>query len=154
MKVTTFRIRRRIIQAFLFCLLAILIFAGLSFQAHWEMGKRLRLVERADDLVNNILEIRRFEKNFFLYRQPASLKEARAYLQRVDEICCSREDDTPQLEASPQYKLFHQTLIRYLDTFSQIETLLQKSTPEPGPSTSMYRIRLSGHKFFLSRPGD
>lgn len=40
MKVATFRIRRRIIQAFLFCLLAILIFAGLSFQAHREMGKR------------------------------------------------------------------------------------------------------------------
>jgi hypothetical protein len=42
-------VKRRIIQAFWFCVLAILIFAGLSFQAHWEMGKRLRLV-------NNILE--------------------------------------------------------------------------------------------------
>jgi hypothetical protein len=78
LKVTTFRIRRRIIQAFLFCVLAILVFAGLSFQAHWEMEKRLRLVERADDLVNNILEIRRFEKNFFLYRQSDSLREARS----------------------------------------------------------------------------
>ena len=51
MKVTTFRIRRRIIQSFLFCVLAILIFAGLSFQAHWEMGKRLRLVERLEGII-------------------------------------------------------------------------------------------------------
>ncbi len=133
MKVTTFRIRRRIIQAFLFCVLAILVFAALSFQAHWEMGKRLRLVERADDLVNNILEIRRFEKNFFLYRKAASLREARAYLQRVDEICCSEEEGVLRLETGPQDRLFHQTLNRYRDTFTQIENLLQKSIPGQDP---------------------
>ena len=129
MKVTTFRIRQRIIQAFMFCVLAILIFAGLSFQAHWEMGKRLRLVERADDLVNNILEIRRFEKNFFLYRQSASLTEARSYLQRVDEICCSKEEGVLRLQTGPQSERFHQILSQYQDTLTLIETLLQKSSP-------------------------
>lgn len=113
MKVTTLRIRHRIIQAFLFCVLAILIFAGLSFQAHWEMGKRLRLVERADDLVNNILEIRRFEKNFFLFRQSASLTEARSYLQRVDDICCIKDERILRMEAAPEKRQFHQTLIQY-----------------------------------------
>ena len=135
MKVTTFRIRQRIIQAFLFCVLAILIFAGLSFQAHWEMGKRLRLVERADDLVNNILEIRRFEKNFFLYRQPASLKEARSYLQRVDEICCSKEEGVLRLQTGPQSERFHQILSQYQETLTLIETLLQKSSPGPNPAS-------------------
>ncbi len=133
MKVTTFRIRQRIIQAFLFCVLAILIFAGLSFQAHREMGRRLRLVERADDLVNNILETRRFEKNFFLYREPASLKEARSYLQRVDAICCGTQESVLQLKTGPQAELFHQTLARYRDTFTQIENLLQKSSPGYDP---------------------
>ncbi len=125
MKVTTFRIRRRIILAFLFCVLAILIFAGLSLQAHWEMGKRLRLVERADDLVNNILEIRRFEKNFFLYREPASLQEARAYLKRVDAICCSQ--GVLQLENGPVDRRFHLILAQYRETFDRIENLLKKS---------------------------
>lgn len=133
MKVATLRIRRRIIQVFLFCVLAILVFAGLSFQAHWEMGKRLRLVERADDLVNNILEIRRFEKNFFLYREPGSLKEARAYLQRVDEICCSKEEGVLRLETGPQDQLFHQTLTRYRDTFTQIENLRKQNGPGQVP---------------------
>ncbi|MBI4643980.1 MAG: HAMP domain-containing histidine kinase [Deltaproteobacteria bacterium] len=135
MKVTTFRIRQRIIQAFLFCVLAILIFAGMSFQAHWEMGKRLRLVERADDLVNNILEIRRFEKNFFLYRQSASLKEARSYLKRVDEICCSKEEGILRLQTGPQSQRFHRILIQYQETLTLIETLLQKSSPGPDPSS-------------------
>ncbi len=133
MKVTTFRIRQRIIQAFLFCVLAILIFAGLSFQAHWEMGKRLRLVERADDLVNNILEIRRFEKNFFLYREPASLKEARAYLQRVHEVCCSEEEGF--LRSQIGKERFHQTLAQYQETLSLIEAILQKSSPGADPAS-------------------
>ena len=133
MKQTTFRIRRRIILAFLFCVLGVLIFAGLSFQAHMEMGRRLRLVEQADDLVNNILEIRRFEKNFFLYKKPDSLKEARSYLQRVAEIASRRNEGLLELKMGPQQAQFQQTLQRYRQTFVQIETLLQEN---PGGLTS------------------
>lgn len=127
MKQTTFRIRRRIILAFLFCVLGVLIFAGMSFQAHREMGRRLRLVEMADDLVNNILETRRFEKNFFLYKKPDSLKEARTYLQRVDQICCRQETGILIMTRGPQLAQFNQTLEFYRETFAKIETLVQEN---------------------------
>jgi signal transduction histidine kinase len=127
MKQTSFRIRRRIILAFLFCVLGVLIFAGLSFQTHRDIGRRLRLVEQADDLVNNILEIRRFEKNFFLYKKPDSLKEARAYLQRVDQICCRPDEGILKLKKEAQKDQFHQTLKRYQETFIQIESLLHQN---------------------------
>jgi two-component system NtrC family sensor kinase len=131
MKTTTFRIRRRIIQAFLFCVLAIVIFAGLSFQAHREMGRHLKLVERADDLVNNILEIRRFEKNFFLYQKPGSLQEARLYLKRVEEICCSRNDDILKQQKGLQYVEFEKTLKEYWIRIDQMEVILQKGSGPP-----------------------
>jgi two-component system, NtrC family, sensor kinase len=131
MKATTFRIRRRIIQAFLFCVLAIVIFAGLSFQAHREMGRHLKLVERADDLVNNILEIRRFEKNFFLYQKPGSLQEARSYIKRVEEICCSRTDDFLKEQKGLQYVEFEKTLKEYWLSFDQIDNILQKESGQP-----------------------
>lgn len=139
MKVTTFRIRRRIIQAFLFCVLAILIFAGLSFQAHREMGKRLRLVERADDLVNNILEIRRFEKNFFLYREPKSLWEAKAYLKRVEAIRPGQEEGVPRFHSGPEDERFQRLLVQYRETFDHIESLLQgeKQGSEPQALSSL-----------------
>jgi signal transduction histidine kinase len=127
MKQTTFRIRRRIIQAFLFCVLGVLIFAGLSFQTHREIGRRLKLVELADDLVNNILEIRRFEKNFFLYKKPDSLKEARAYLERVDQICCRPNEGILKLKKGPQKAQFQQTIQLYRETFKKIEALGQES---------------------------
>ncbi len=131
MKQTTFRIRRRIIQAFLFCVLGVLIFAGLSFQTHREIGRRLKLVELADDLVNNILEIRRFEKNFFLYKKPDSLREARAYLQRVDRVCCRQEADILKLTRGPQLEKFQQTLQLYQETFNKIEALIQDNGHGP-----------------------
>ena len=131
MKQTTFRIRRRIIQAFLFCVLGVLIFAGLSFQTHREIGRHLKLVELADDLVNNILEIRRFEKNFFLYKKPDSLREARAYLLRVDQLCRRQEAGILKLTRGPQLQQFHQTLKQYQETFKQIEALMQETARGP-----------------------
>ncbi|MGC2692279.1 MAG: hypothetical protein WA228_06245 [Desulfobaccales bacterium] len=76
MKKATYKIRRLIMLAFLFSVLAVLVFAGFSFQVHREIGQRLRLLELTDDLFQSLLEMRRFEKNFFLYHEPASLKEA------------------------------------------------------------------------------
>ncbi len=131
MKITTFRIRRRIIQAFLFCVLAIVIFAGLSFQAHREMGRHLKLVERADDLVNNILEIRRFEKNFFLYQKPGSLQDARSYLKRVEEICCNPNEEILKQQKGLQYVEFEKTLKEYWISFDQIEGMLQETGSQP-----------------------
>jgi hypothetical protein len=82
MQPTTFKIRRKIILAFLFSLLSVLIFSAFSFQVHREIGHRLRLLELTDDMFHIILELRRVEKNFFLYRQVASLNEAEPYLKR------------------------------------------------------------------------
>jgi two-component system, NtrC family, sensor kinase len=131
MKITTFRIRRRIIQAFLFCVLAIVIFAGLSFQAHREMGRHLKLVERADDLVNNILEIRRFEKNFLLYQKQGSLQEVRSYLKRVEEICCSRNEEILKQQKGLLYAEFEKTLKEYWINLDQMEGILQEPGGQP-----------------------
>ena len=47
MKKATFKIRRKIILAFLFSVLSVLIFAVFSFQVHREIGNRLKLMEGA-----------------------------------------------------------------------------------------------------------
>ena len=101
MQKTTFKIRRKIILAFLFSLLSVLIFSVFSFQVHREIGHRLRLLELTDDMFHNILELRRVEKNFFLYRQVASLNEAETYLKRVEEIFLGHENEILRLKKTP-----------------------------------------------------
>jgi two-component system NtrC family sensor kinase len=124
MKKATSRIGRKIILAFLFCLLSVLLFAILSFQVHREIGHRLRLLEVADDLVNNILEIRRFEKNFFLYKQRASLSEALSYVSRVEELYKRQEQETPRLALESKGPPFLKMLARYKETLVEMKSEL------------------------------
>lgn len=127
MKRATFKIRRKIILAFVFCFFSVLVFAVLSFQIHREIGHRLRLVEVADDIMNNILEVRRFEKNFFLYKQRSSLSEALSYASRVEELYLKREQDILRLAKASKREPFVATLGRYKQTLSR----LQSGLPEP-----------------------
>ena len=47
---------------------------------------RLLLGDRYYDLLNNILEMRRFEKNLLFYNDVASIREGRYYFKLVDSI--------------------------------------------------------------------
>ena len=121
MKTATFKIRRKIILAFLFSLLSVLIFSVFSFQVHREIGHRLRLLELTDDLFQTILELRRVEKNFFLYRQVASLNEAETYLTHARDIYQSHESEILRLKTHPQQQEFFSSLSRYKEILAQIK---------------------------------
>jgi two-component system NtrC family sensor kinase len=129
MKKATFKIRRKIILAFLFSLLSVLIFAGFSFQVHREIGKRLRLLELTGDLFQNILELRRVEKNFFLYKQPSSLQEAESYVAQVETLYQGHEPELRHLKKEPRTPEFHRTLNRYREVLGQIEARISPRGP-------------------------
>ena len=137
MKKATFKIRRKIILAFLFCFMSVLVFAVLSFQVHREIGRRLRLVEVADDIVNNILEVRRFEKNFFLYKHQSSLDEALSYANRVEILYSRHEQDILRLTKEDHRTPFLRTLAKYKETLTGIQsTLSQPHAGDEIPSAS------------------
>jgi two-component system NtrC family sensor kinase len=128
MQKATFKIRRKIIFAFLFSLLSVLIFSIFSFQVHREIGHRLRLLELTDDLFQTILELRRVEKNFFLYRQVASLNEAETYLTHAREIYHSHESEVRRWQTPSQQKEFSRSLASYQEILAQIKA----KTPRDG----------------------
>jgi len=129
MEKTTFKIRRRVIILFLFCVMSVVIFAGFSFQIHRDIGRRLRLLELTGDLFSNILEARRFEKNFLLYQQPASLNEALSYVGRVEELYNSNETEILQLEQDPRDPEFIQTFTAYKTVLTRIQNQIQLRAP-------------------------
>lgn len=138
-KKATFKIRRKIILAFLFCLLGVLFFAVLSFQVHREIGRRLKLVEVADDLLNNILEVRRFEKNFFLYGQQGSLDDALSYADRVERLYLRHQEDVQALARGGAGKeTFLQTLARYKTLLSTLKT--QTGAAEPAAAAPIHSV--------------
>ncbi len=126
MKNTGFKIRQKIILAFAFCFLSVLLFAIFSFQTHREMGRRLKLVEVTDDLVNNILEVRRFEKNFFLYKHSISLNEALTHLNEVERLYLRNQDHIVNLSEENMYPEFYDTLICYRDTLLEMKSVISR----------------------------
>jgi two-component system NtrC family sensor kinase len=128
MEKATFKIRRKIIFAFLFSLLSVLVFSGFSFQVHREISHRLRLLELTDDLFQTILELRRVEKNFFLYHQLASLNEAETYLAHAKEIYQSHESEFLRLKTRSQQMEFNRSLSRYQKILARIKA----GAPLPG----------------------
>lgn len=74
------KIRDKLFLSFgLYILLAVL----LGFFAYKDLrtiSTRLVLVETADDITNTILEVRRYEKNFLLFKDSESLAELQKYL--------------------------------------------------------------------------
>jgi two-component system NtrC family sensor kinase len=129
MQRATFKIRRKIILAFLFSLLSVLIFSVFSFQVHREIGHRLRLLELTDDLFQTILELRRVEKNFFLYRQVASLSEAETYLAHARNIYQTHETEILRLKKPARQPLFIHSLEHYKEILAEIRTMAaQKAT--------------------------
>jgi two-component system, NtrC family, sensor kinase len=125
MQKTPFKIRRRVIILFLFCVMSVVVFAGFSYQIHRDIGRRLRLLELTGDLFSYILEARRFEKNFLLYQRPASLEEALSFVQRVEELYSSHEKEILRLEQNPQKPEFIRTLTAYKNVLTKIQTRIQ-----------------------------
>lgn len=84
------KIRDKLFLAFgLYILLAIL-FGALAARELRTISTRLVLVETADDITNNLLEARRHEKNYLLYRDELSFVNLKKYLadfkKKIDNI--------------------------------------------------------------------
>jgi two-component system NtrC family sensor kinase len=122
MRRTTFRIRRRVIKTFVFCLLSVLVFAVFSFRVHREIGHRLGLLELTSDLLYNILEARRYEKNFFLYNQRTSLDEAKSYVDRVKDLYRSHETEILALKKDARAPAFYRSVLQYGDLLQQLRS--------------------------------
>ncbi|MBC8394182.1 MAG: HAMP domain-containing protein [Deltaproteobacteria bacterium] len=59
--------KRKVILHFPVLMIISLIILTLSYSIHITLDKKLQVVERKKDLFNAILEVRRYEKNYFLY---------------------------------------------------------------------------------------
>jgi CHASE3 domain sensor protein len=113
-------IRSKVISFFVICL----AFAGLLTLLYYQNATSLRhkivAIEQFDDLLNDVLELRRYEKNFILYRNASSIEEGLAYLEQVDSDYQMLKPDIVEIVGAAEGDAFSTTLSRYrkiLDDF-------------------------------------
>jgi signal transduction histidine kinase len=79
-------IRGKIFLAFvIFIALSALIWAR-SYYSQYILNQKIQIIERKYDLLNTILEARRYEKNYFLSFDKKNIIEALNYVRRAEDI--------------------------------------------------------------------
>ena len=81
-----FRIRVQLILGFVACFCGVTLFVGLSYRYFISIKGKLVSLNQADATLNLILEVRRYEKNYFLYRQEADFQETLAYMNQLERV--------------------------------------------------------------------
>jgi signal transduction histidine kinase len=74
------KIRDKFFLVFGLYIFLTVIFGYFAYRELRTISTRLLLVERADDITNTILEVRRYEKNFLLFKDRESFDELQKYL--------------------------------------------------------------------------
>lgn len=108
------------------------LIVGLSLLAFVE----LRLIEtkvlaelKVSEFFDAALEIRRFEKNYFLYRQVADAQENGVYLSRVQELLHANFDDFSSLVGETQSVALQGALKKYAELMSDyVDTPTMRSS--------------------------
>lgn len=120
-------IKGKIFTLFSVAFLSITALSGLHLWNLNTLKERMLLSERYDDLLNNILEVRRFEKNFLIYGDQQSLQESREYLERIDTLVHDLSADLIRLVSQASFTEFTGNLALYRTMVASLSNDSQRS---------------------------
>lgn len=123
-------LKQKIILILICYAVAIAALGTVSFDDLNTVGRKLEVVELADNLNWVILEIRRYEKNYLLYRQQEDIAENRRY---VDQALAAVEAIRPRvknLRSQPQLNALSEAIIAYRDLMQRLSDAESKDTPQ------------------------
>lgn len=106
-------IRGKITAFFVLCLAFVGVLTGLYYENTMSLRKKLVTIENFDDLLNNILELRRYEKNFTYYQDTASLDESVFYYFKIENLCNNLQEDVIRVAGQNACSQFREDLADY-----------------------------------------
>ncbi|MDL1972874.1 MAG: ATP-binding protein [Deltaproteobacteria bacterium] len=124
---------------------AILLIATIGFVAYrncTKINKELRFVEIADDLTNTVLEIRRAEKNYFLYHDKQSIPGILVYAQKIETSVDGIKDEIVRTVGKSELEKFMDNLYSYK---SCIKDLINHNPPS---KVCVMAIREKGRELY------
>jgi two-component system NtrC family sensor kinase len=106
-------IRGRINAVLILGAILLLVITTMNFWNVSSVKKRLLIVENYDDLFNNILEVRRYEKNFILYKDVSNLRESLEYLDKAEDLANQLSFNISEIVGSNAFQRFISLLHDY-----------------------------------------
>lgn len=124
-------LRQKITLAYLVVAALILAVSLFTFESLKRVETRILLSERISELFETAMEIRRFERNYFLHRQAADLGENAAYIDRLEAMLSAGRKGFELLEAPGQFEALREKTGRYRQQISRYAAM---------PANSQQRI--------------
>lgn len=135
-------IRQKVILAFSFLVVVTSSIGAVSYHYLREIERKQHFVEIADDLGNYILEARRYEKNFLLYKSSEDLEENRKYAQLG---MATRDKIPPGMQDLQGLPLLNRIWLE-LQTYTKLmeQTAVSELNENPGASAVQDQLREHG----------
>lgn len=107
------KIRDKLLLAFGFYIFLAVVLGFFAYKEMQAITTRLSLVETADDITNNFLEVRRHEKNFLLFRDKDSMQELKNNLDQFKKNIAEIRAEIVKEMGSDNYQMIKKAISEY-----------------------------------------
>ena len=139
MKLLPSTIRGQVIMAFSACFLFMAVMIAINYGNFYRLSGSMRFFEIAEELNSSLLEMRRYEKNYFLYQQEHDFEENITYTNRLSLILHREKENLVRSMGKENY----QRLLKTTSDYSAWMEELRK-TPLTKEENLMQQTRIRG----------
>jgi len=139
-------IRSQILMAFLACFVFIAVIIAVNYNNFRRLSRSMQLFETAEELNSTILEMRRYEKNYFLYRYDFNFEENVTYTNLLSVALHRARESLIEVIGYSNYHNF----VSYVQEYSMLMNKLhQDSCANEGCADIQTNIRGTGQNLLL-----
>ena len=133
MKILPQTIRVQIMAAFSVCFLFMAVIIAINYNNSRRLSRSMQLFELAGELNSTILEMRRYEKNYFLFRQPFNYEENITYTNQLS-LTLKRERE---LLAEAMGLENYEQIVRDVGVYSGLMTRMRRMNCDQSDCTDL-----------------
>ncbi len=122
MRLTPITIRGQIVMAFLVCFVLMGTMIGANYSSFRRLSRSMQFFDLAEEFNSTILEMRRYEKNYFLYRQAFSFEENITYTNKLQLMLHRDSENLIGAMGRDNYQRF----LEYVNEYSALMAELHK----------------------------
>ncbi|HUU41673.1 MAG TPA: ATP-binding protein [Desulfatiglandales bacterium] len=134
MTLSELSIRKKITYGFILILVLVTGTALMTYGIVLQVERKVELVEVIDDFFNTTLELRRFEKNYFLYGQEKDFNDTLFYWQKLADLFELHGGELNNLVSFGQIQNIRQAMLAYKDDMARLYDLRLKSAENTSSS--------------------
>jgi two-component system NtrC family sensor kinase len=120
-------------MAFLVCFAFMAIIIALNYNNFSRLSESMQFFELAEDLNSTILEMRRYEKNYFLYRQEFNYEENVTYTNQLALTLQRERENLVKSIGQGNYEKF----VKYVQDYSALMAQLREKTCDSGACSDL-----------------